>query len=191
MKNTYTFSIIDEDGELKYEKNLSAEEAVDFLISKDETATLPTSMAELETTVSIEKRHYNKKPKEATEEKAPRAARKTKYDRVAMVADIRRGLMKIPDMAKKYSVSEATIYYVAAKEGIVFRRSKKEEDGPAKPEKTAALTPEEYADLRAEMHNKDFQSGKYSLMQKIPVREVNFAVHSQNYNHYRKIRYDE
>ncbi len=60
------------------------------------------------------------------------------------------------------------------------------EDGPAVAEapKARALSNEEYLDLRAAMQDKEFQSARYSLVNKLSPKEVNKAVVSKSYDEY-------
>jgi hypothetical protein len=46
------------------------------------------------------------------------------------------------------------------------------------------LSIEQYDDIRAAMHDREFQSGKYSLSHKLSPKEVNAAVRSSTYQNY-------
>ena len=48
--------------------------------------------------------------------------------------------------------------------------------------------PGQYEKIRVAMHDKEFQSARYALINKLSPREVNFAVRSKDYGEYRELR---
>ena len=58
--------------------------------------------------------------------------------------------------------------------------------GPSK----AALGPDRYKAIREAMRDKEFQSARYALVNKVSPKEVNAAVRSKDYDDYLEIRND-
>lgn len=54
--------------------------------------------------------------------------------------------------------------------------------------KREPLTPEQYAEIRSEMQDKEFQSMRYAMTHKMSPAEVNHAIKSSSYEHYLDIR---
>lgn len=61
--------------------------------------------------------------------------------------------------------------------------AKKEEETAAET-RVEPLTPEQYADVRSAMNDREFQSAQYSLVNKLRPSEVNAAIKSDNYQSY-------
>ncbi len=59
----------------------------------------------------------------------------------------------------------------------------KREEKPREP-----LTMEQYADVKNAIHDGEFQSAKYSLVNKLHIREVNEAIRSNSYDNYLELR---
>lgn len=52
------------------------------------------------------------------------------------------------------------------------------------PQSRVTLTGEQYIELRKAMHDREFQSAKYALINKLSPREVNRAVVTKDYQEY-------
>ena len=73
-------------------------------------------------------------------------------------------------------------FKICSQNGAYTRKVIGEEDQvPTDPK---ALTEEQYDDLRDAMHDREFQSARYSLVNKLPPKEVNAAIRSSDYDAY-------
>lgn len=55
---------------------------------------------------------------------------------------------------------------------------------PTAASKTEAMPEDDYESVQFARDDEDFSSLKYSLDMKLPIREVNKAIHARNYKHY-------
>lgn len=161
MKYTYSLTIIDENGEIKGERELSAEQAIDILLAPE----------------SVEVAEVEPEPEtETVPERAPAPKKKDKKPKVEAPA---KSGGRFPLKACCGSVGPRHKHGCASaakpKEG---KRDSLELSGPA------ALTEEQYGDLRGAMHDFGFSSREYASEMDLPLSQVNAAIKSTDYENY-------
>lgn len=162
---SYVFTIIDDAGTIFKQINLTADEAVDFLLQHDETITAPAPKSVRE--------FYG----------TPKKKKVEKHERIAAAMDSTR-------VGRGSSWGNKTCCGSNGPRHRNFCSNfKKPEKAPPKESAVEvaarrALSSEEYDELRTAMNDSQFQSGRYALTNRLSPKEVNLAIESADYDAY-------